>query len=396
MKISAFPFASSFDPGDVLLGDVGGVTMQLERVMLLGTLGGIGTCIYVDGYSGDDASARKYCPLLPYAHLQAAQAVASAGDTIVVFPYYYYPPGNLAKDQVNWYFLPGCEIVYNPVNAATALFDAPGFTTRIYGYGRFHTNLTGTVTATASLIRAAGSGSSVTLEADLIDEQRANPPYLTISVDAAATFSLKARTVNKGSYTLHGYGEIGTWTQSAADAVYFYGSWTLQKLLSTRANPTYFSDGSGYVRYIDVGYLALIQNTHVVVGGHDTSGNGLQAGIFGQGCRLEADLHLSGAGINSGQACLTLQSTTDARHRGISDASARTDMWPILIVGVGCILRSFGIILKSNPASTVGCIGGAAGAVSIQNAAGILATVAPDPGVALGTVGPAIVVDPSI
>lgn len=66
--------------------------------------------LYVDGVYGDDSTGERENSQKPFATIAAATAVANAGDWLKIFPTPTpYTDTFLGKDQIKYYYLPGCK-----------------------------------------------------------------------------------------------------------------------------------------------------------------------------------------------------------------------------------------------------------------------------------------------
>lgn len=74
--------------------------------------------------------------IFPFSSIAEARDTAVAGDTIVIYPGTYSNPGNLFKDGVNYYFMPGAEV--NSANSQIFSPSAPNETCNVYGHGVFY------------------------------------------------------------------------------------------------------------------------------------------------------------------------------------------------------------------------------------------------------------------
>ena len=98
---------------------------------------GSGTCIYVDSTYGNNVTAMKYRQDFPFETLDAAQAVATTGDLIVVLPG-TYSASSLGVDGVDWYFHKGAVV---SDNSSQIFRDTDGggsaLNYNVLGYGVF-------------------------------------------------------------------------------------------------------------------------------------------------------------------------------------------------------------------------------------------------------------------
>jgi hypothetical protein len=103
-----------------------------------------GNLVVVDAINGNNATAQRGQMQWPFLTLSAAKAAAVAGDTILVLPG-TYSDTNLAKNGVNWHFLPGAIVDFNDPDdlIETAIFDTgpsganAACTFKVTGHGVF-------------------------------------------------------------------------------------------------------------------------------------------------------------------------------------------------------------------------------------------------------------------
>lgn len=91
--------------------------------------------IYVSK-SGNDTLGARHDLGKPFLTVEAAVAVAQAGDLIKIFPGTYTITSNIAKDGVSYYLEPGAVLIKT---TSGNMFDTTGFTTSfdVFGYGEF-------------------------------------------------------------------------------------------------------------------------------------------------------------------------------------------------------------------------------------------------------------------
>src|SRR5258705_7452520 len=128
--------------------------------------------LVVSQQTGNDATASRYG--FPYKTLGAAKTAAVSGDTIVVADG-TFNERDLLKNGVNWYFIVGTKVFYQPASSSgldRAIFDdsAGAVTCRIDGYGEFvwdadHGNLVTTGGQSASVVWLQNSASEVSIRA---------------------------------------------------------------------------------------------------------------------------------------------------------------------------------------------------------------------------------------
>jgi hypothetical protein len=85
----------------------GGIPLALEASQMIKT----GGLVWVDAVNGNDVTAQRGRLQLPFRTLTAAKNSAVSGDTIMVLPG-AYSEKNLAKNGVNWHYMPGAMIIY--------------------------------------------------------------------------------------------------------------------------------------------------------------------------------------------------------------------------------------------------------------------------------------------
>lgn len=105
-----------------------------------------GNIAYVDAVNGNDGTGAVGDLSKPFLTLSSAQAAASLGDTVMVFPG-TYSSGQLGENGVNWYFLPGATVNFS----ATGWRIASSLSSQsysVYGFGRF--NAVGSVVSFAT------------------------------------------------------------------------------------------------------------------------------------------------------------------------------------------------------------------------------------------------------
>jgi len=119
-----------------------------------------GKVLWVDAVHGNDDLAERERMTIPFMTLASARDAAQSGDTIVVLPG-TYDENDLAKDGVNWHFLPGAIVDYD--GSGDALFDTTGgaMAFKVTGHGVFKTS-SGTVRG----VYLANSGDDVSIEFD--------------------------------------------------------------------------------------------------------------------------------------------------------------------------------------------------------------------------------------
>jgi hypothetical protein len=102
-------------------------------------LGG-GKKLWVDAIRGDDATAQRGRKELPFKTCGLAKVLGLSGDTVVVQAG-AYNENDLAKDGLNWHFEAGASVDYSiavsDVTVIKGIFDTPGASYRITGWGRF-------------------------------------------------------------------------------------------------------------------------------------------------------------------------------------------------------------------------------------------------------------------
>ena len=94
-----------------------------------------GNVVIVDAVNGNDSTGLVGDLTKPFLTLLAAQAAASSGQTILVYPG-AYSSVTLGKSGVNWYFMPGANVTFTG-NAFTAIVT---MTYVVAGYGFFSGN----------------------------------------------------------------------------------------------------------------------------------------------------------------------------------------------------------------------------------------------------------------
>lgn len=103
-----------------------------------------GNLVLVDAVNGNNTTAQRGQMQWPFLTLSAAKAAAVAGDTILVLPG-TYSDTNLAKNGVNWHFMPGAIVDFNDPDGLVeiAIFDTgpsganAACTFKVTGYGVF-------------------------------------------------------------------------------------------------------------------------------------------------------------------------------------------------------------------------------------------------------------------
>lgn len=131
-----------------------------------------GNLLMVDAVNGNNATAQRGKMQWPFLTLTAAKAAAVAGDTVVVFPGTYNDT-NLAKNGVNWHFMPGAIVDF--VDATLALLTAIFDTSIPYGAGTACTfSVTGhgvfrLTHCSAPLLTSAWPADSILIECDSIE-----------------------------------------------------------------------------------------------------------------------------------------------------------------------------------------------------------------------------------
>jgi len=93
-----------------------------------------GNVVIVDDVYGNDSTGVAGDLSKPFLTLLAAQAAASSGQTILVYPG-TYSSVPLGKNGVNWYFMPGATVSFSTIGWQSL---AGGFTYTVSGHGVFN------------------------------------------------------------------------------------------------------------------------------------------------------------------------------------------------------------------------------------------------------------------
>lgn len=98
VEVGDFVYARADNPGgdQATVGNSWGITNVNLRLKT--------NAIYVDSVYGDDATAKKNSTEFKYKTISAAQAVAVAGEALVMFPGTYNEPGQLGKNGLTYHF----------------------------------------------------------------------------------------------------------------------------------------------------------------------------------------------------------------------------------------------------------------------------------------------------
>lgn len=169
--------------------------LPADVTLLIGGLAGatdmpvfVGNMLFVSAAYGNDATALRGRPDLPFATLTAAKNISSAatGDTIVVWPGTYNET-NLLKNGVNWYFHVGATINYTGSGGQgiwddSALYGCgTAVTCTISGHGVFINNSNSQVVdptalgavfdppRTGSVVQITNINSNVTIDCEEMD-----------------------------------------------------------------------------------------------------------------------------------------------------------------------------------------------------------------------------------
>jgi hypothetical protein len=107
---------------------------------------------------------------VPFKTLVAAKDKATIGDTIIVLPATYYETANLAKNAVNWHFLPGAT-VENDSSTSDGIFNTGAVGSscafQVTGHGVFILS----EDTTENLIKLAYSSDNISIECDRITSE---------------------------------------------------------------------------------------------------------------------------------------------------------------------------------------------------------------------------------
>ena len=127
-----------------------------------------GNLTYVDAVNGDDGTGTLGDFTKPYLTPLAAFTAATTGYTIVVRPGIYLlgaSEGNMLKDSVNWYFMPGAIFVANAANSSSMFSDNSGaINCSVSGYGQFYDTLGGE----SKILEVSSAGSNIYFECQSI------------------------------------------------------------------------------------------------------------------------------------------------------------------------------------------------------------------------------------
>jgi hypothetical protein len=118
-----------------------------------------GNVVIVDAVNGNDSTGLVGDLTKPFLTLLAAQAAASSGQTILVYPGAYTSTA-LGKDGVNWYFVPGASVTFSSGNGFVA---ATAMTFKVRGYGNFNCTA-----GSARFVWTDNAGANVDIECDTI------------------------------------------------------------------------------------------------------------------------------------------------------------------------------------------------------------------------------------
>jgi hypothetical protein len=164
----------------------------------LGNLVETSNAIHVNKNQGTDIrdNFQKYDFINPFATIVAAKSVATAGDTILVWPGNYVDEYDLLKNGVDYFFMPGSSVTQTSasVSAQPIFRDSAALTSNVYGYGSFITNST----VNKSVISITDSASKVKIQSVKIESTTATNIEYVVSHDAGALEIESRKIISSG------------------------------------------------------------------------------------------------------------------------------------------------------------------------------------------------------
>ena len=202
--------------------------------------------IYVSK-SGNDTLGARHDLGKTFLTVEAAVAVAQAGDLIKIFPGTYTITSNIAKDGVSYYLEPGAVLIKT---TSGNMFDTTGFTTSfdVFGQGEFRK----TTNSGYICYFNSSSGHLHTFQAKKVTSTVSHIFYL--NVNTTINFDVEYATSSGGAVIFNNYGTSGasikvnahTWTSSATSVV--EGQWWYNTSLTVNA-VNFSSSANVTIRY---------------------------------------------------------------------------------------------------------------------------------------------------
>lgn len=163
----------------------------------------VGKTLFVDDIFGNDATALPQRQDLPYKTILAAQAVANAGETIVIRAGVYFELAPLGKDQVRYNFEQGAIL------SSSICFADLGSTIdfEVVGYGQFFATFTVLQVLADGIININGFSAEVAgpyvirntangeISFNMINEIKQIGLEQVVRTDGAAVISISAETI---------------------------------------------------------------------------------------------------------------------------------------------------------------------------------------------------------